>query len=109
MALVFSNVAYAWPANCDILQCHINKLLIIEKQAMRICHHTGKNNIMLRLEGICQRLINKIKNEEVHPLRDLIIINNTNTYNLRHRTLFLPPNFKSSRLLKSFIGSFKLS
>ena len=104
LSFVFSYIAYAWPAFCDIPQSHIKKLIIIEKQAMRLCNISGPNILKERLDNICHRLINKIGNNCNHPLRCLFKINNNINYNIRHRRTLLPPLIKSSKILNTFIG-----
>ena len=39
----------------------INKLVIIEKQAMRVCYVKGENMLIARLNNSCGKLIKKIK------------------------------------------------
>jgi hypothetical protein len=109
LALVFSHMAYAWPAFCDISHNQLMKLSAIEKRASVLCNkHPCINQPAKRLEGICLRLIKKVATLSDHPLRSLFLVRNIlrNLRNSRKLQLLHP---KSTRLKKSFAGFCKNS
>ena len=102
LALVFSHVAYAWPAYCDLSQCNLKQLLQLESQAMRLCGRPGSYQFLMRLDSNCRKLFRRVSGNCSHPLRVLFITRPPTRYNLRKSLPLVCPG-KSARLLKTFL------
>ena len=107
LAFVFSHVAYAWPAVCDIPLSERAKFSRLEKQAIQLCNRVivgGGDSLTTRLEYICIRLIKKVASFPSHPLRELFSIRGDTRHFLRRRQVLNNIFPKSSRVTKSFMG-----
>jgi hypothetical protein len=109
LAIVFSHIAYAWPAICDCQNRLMTKFIRLETQAIRICKKKCVNMLVNRLDNICLRLMKKISRHSDHPLRVLFNERKNSTHDLRQWHSLTPINYKSTKLMKSFAKYYKYS
>ena len=100
-AFVFSHISYAWPALCDIGVTETRRLLSIHQMAKRFIGPL-QDDLLLRLDKICVRLMRRIEQNSNHILRDFFE-EKRNVRELRNSKHLIPPRCNTERFRKSFI------
>ena len=109
LALVFSHLSYCWPAVCNISQKDMNKFCLLEKRACRLCDKSySASQLQDRLKSICIKLMNKVKNDIEHPIRNCFS-KRTDKVTLLRNSPSLLPMATTPKIMKSFAQFYHFS
>ena len=103
VALIRSILLYCYPCFCNSPAYLKEKLVGVEKRALRIIGDSNRSpSFLATADNLCQNLFKKASQSEDHPLRRLFQ-KRPHPLNTRSKNTFNPPFTKTERLKNSFV------